>query len=769
MAQTFVGIDIGFTKCVTVKGDGDIVLTETGGINRPSLVSFVGGARLVGEEAAAQASSSTTICLSHLLIGQSDLGALISNTLLRCLSPGLLQVDPAEPHVLCANVVYNSSPISIPITALLGMYLARQSARIETVTGSTGCKLAFVLPPQSSPSVVRAITEACVIAKIEQSRICFVNKIQAMLSAYRRKAATMVTATQAASPKLVLMCDVGASSTSLALIFDDGASVNPPTVVADAFVDVGAAHVDIALFDHFSRGAIPPDSKRGMRLLQGCERLKKLLSQLPEASTVVENMTDEGADMTLALKRAELAGLAAPQLSRLADAVRSVISKAQAQDPQGGAPAVQVVELLGGGSRLPAVQALLNELFPFAVLGARFDEASVAVGAALVAAAGISEAMGHESLPHAQEGQEEALLSPAASVGLSEQAVLDLTAQEEAWQHNDSQLTLLLQSRNAIESTLLKFRSLPALHPAQASLLPPGLGAYLDEQEEWLWSNPDADLDAVTAQRAALDSSLAQQCAAFLDAAEEAKRAKDGDAMNVELDASAGIGSEGGGLSEVDAKIADRSRLTTKNLAEATDLLASASTELQVRAALARFNKALGHCLSIPEQGLLGATGGPGAGTKRALGLTGSSSSSGASHEPQSAQQLVAWKEAIHLGLATCYHKLGNVDLAVAACSAAIQAQPSSVAAHRTRSELFVAKKEWERAADDAQVIVRLLSESGSGSGSGQGRAAKTSPPSPAGGDGADLALAKSWAAKLRDKAVEEKQKEKKGSGCAVM
>lgn len=53
MVQT-IGIDLGSQKCMLVADDADIVLTDTGSIARPTLVSFFGKSRLVGEEAAPQ-------------------------------------------------------------------------------------------------------------------------------------------------------------------------------------------------------------------------------------------------------------------------------------------------------------------------------------------------------------------------------------------------------------------------------------------------------------------------------------------------------------------------------------------------------------------------------------------------------------------------------------------------------------------------------------------------------------------------------------------
>ena len=56
--------------------------------------------------------------------------------------------------------------------------------------------------------------------------------------------------------------------------------------------ELGALHFDIKLFDHYAKtfkangsveSMIEPGSKRGLRLLTGCERIRKLLSQLGES------------------------------------------------------------------------------------------------------------------------------------------------------------------------------------------------------------------------------------------------------------------------------------------------------------------------------------------------------------------------------------------------------------------------------------------------------------------------------------------------------
>jgi len=88
--------------------------------------------------------------------------------------------------------------------------------------------------------------------------------------------------------------------------------------------------------------------------------------------------------------------------------------------------------------------------------------------------------------------------------------------------------------------------------------------------------------------------------------------------------------------------------------------------------------------------------------------------------------------------------------LAIAACYAALSAAPSSVTALSARSELFVAKKDWERASEDAAAAVAAIKRRG--------------------GSGDELAAAALWAGKLSARArEEEKAKKSAQSSCSVM
>ena len=63
------------------------------------------------------------------------------------------------------------------------------------------------------------------------------------------------------------------------------------------------------------------------RLILGCERIRKLLSQLPESSITVENMSDNG-DVNFSLKRDDLSVMCADLLEGFKAVIRSALTSA---------------------------------------------------------------------------------------------------------------------------------------------------------------------------------------------------------------------------------------------------------------------------------------------------------------------------------------------------------------------------------------------------------------------------------------------------------
>lgn len=93
--------------------------------------------------------------------------------------------------------------------------------------------------------------------------------------------------------------------------------------------------------------------------MSGCERIRKLLSQLTEAQITVENLTD-GGDISFSLKRDELTSICAEPLRALEGLVRAAVAEAGLDDPNAGGV---FVEILGGGMRMQVAQNVLLGVF----------------------------------------------------------------------------------------------------------------------------------------------------------------------------------------------------------------------------------------------------------------------------------------------------------------------------------------------------------------------------------------------------------------------
>jgi len=180
--------------------------------------------------------------------------------------------------------------------------------------------------------------------------------------------------------QLVLLLEMGHTHTTAIVVeVTEGAPVKRASLSAS---DLGAVHFDFRLFDHFaaicalkSRADILPGSKAGKRLLIGCEKIRKLLSQVKESSITVENLTDSG-DVNFQLTRAELSSVCDGVLQRLRNLITDVLAAAGLSGPQ----PVAAVEIVGGGVRMQVVQAVVSSIIGEDIpLGAKLDDNSIAL------------------------------------------------------------------------------------------------------------------------------------------------------------------------------------------------------------------------------------------------------------------------------------------------------------------------------------------------------------------------------------------------------
>lgn len=651
-----------------VADDADIVHTDTGSISRPTLVSFSGRSRLMGEEAAPQISSESTLTMFNQLLGRvsSDVDASTA-------PHRRMKLSDNTSGQLASDIYYCGNQESFTITSLVGMFLAKQAKRVTDVYGPE-TKYAFAVPPTNNgdTSCARSIKEACHIAGIEADRVTFVDSTNSLVATYGRKLqALRGPEKEALAGKKTVLIEMGHTQTTIVVCQigsnESDESFMPTKIGYAQDSSLGAVHFDFKLFESFSavckskKGVdVAAGTKRGFRLLTGCERLRKLLSQLPEASITVENLTDDG-DMNFSMKRDEFASISADLLAKFQELIRSALTSAGIECSPGDAlpeSTIAGIEILGGGSRMPIVQNILQKFFFQGIpLGAKFDDASVALGAALLTVRGDDAVLLATNI-----GTEK------SSAGLSEDELKAAKQREVEMQANDAELEELLAARNDMESYILSMRQAPRRKHGE-KINKQALEALLEDCENWMYDNEDVGLEAVKTENAKLREGVQKHCQAFFDAEEADRKAVEKqleeEAKRAEAERAAN-GEEDEDHDTRKLKKADRMRMVMKNKEEGTELFKGGN----FRPAAARYHKALTHSAKFFDL------------------------------SPDDEVEVKGVKATLHLNLASCYLKLESWDQVIRNCEDALSFDPDNAAqtkAYFRRATAYEGKKDWDQ------------------------------------------------------------------------
>merc|ERR1712028_148405 len=162
-------------------------------------------------------------------------------------------------------------------------------------------------------------------------------------------------------PKVVVMLDVGGGGTQCSMAkFHRGKA----TVVGFTHdEEMGGRDFDLLLFNHFAdefkekfKIDIRSNKKAKQRLMVACEAAKLRLSANVEATINCECIMED-TDVRGKITRDEFEELTKPLVEKLLVMIQKIIA-------QTGNPTVHSVELMGGASRIPAIENLMRENFP---------------------------------------------------------------------------------------------------------------------------------------------------------------------------------------------------------------------------------------------------------------------------------------------------------------------------------------------------------------------------------------------------------------------
>ncbi|CAH9081555.1 unnamed protein product [Cuscuta epithymum] len=355
--MSVVGFDVGNENCViaVVRQRGiDVILNDESKRETPSVVSFGEKQRFLGSAGAASATMNpkSTISQFKRLIGKKYREPTVQNDL------KLFPFETSEGHdggiLIHLQYLHEKRTFSpIQVLAMLFAHL-RQIAEKNMETDVSDCVIG--VPSYFTDLQRRCYLQAAKIGGLNPLRL--IHDCTATALGY----GIYKTDLLAGSPTNVVFVDIGHCDTQVAVAsFDQGHM----KILSHAFdIELGGRDFDEVLFRHFARNFkeqynidVYSNARASVRLRSACEKLKKVLSANAEAQLNIECLMDEK-DVTGYIRREEFEKLSSQLLERI-----SIPCQQALMDSGLHFDNIHNIELVGSGSRIPAIARALSYFF----------------------------------------------------------------------------------------------------------------------------------------------------------------------------------------------------------------------------------------------------------------------------------------------------------------------------------------------------------------------------------------------------------------------
>ncbi|MED6158806.1 hypothetical protein PIB30_036219 [Stylosanthes scabra] len=355
--MSVVGFDIGNENCViaVVKQRGvDVLLNDESKRETPSVVCFGEKQRFLGSAGAASAMMHLKSTVSQLkrLIGRKFADADVQREV------KMLPVATSEGldggiliHLEYMNGRHTFTPVQI-----MSMLLAHLKTMTEKDLGLPVLDCVIGIPSYFNDLQRRAYLDAAKIAGLKPLRL--IHDCTATGLSY----GIYKTDIHSTGPINVAFIDIGHCDTQVSIAAFEFGQMKILSHASDK--SLGGRDFDEVLFNHFAaqfkeqyKIDVYSNFKASIRLRAACEKLKKVLSANLEAPLNIECLMDEK-DVKGFITRDEFEKLASELLERV-----SIPCKRALVDAHLTAEKVSSVELVGSGSRIPAITKILTYIF----------------------------------------------------------------------------------------------------------------------------------------------------------------------------------------------------------------------------------------------------------------------------------------------------------------------------------------------------------------------------------------------------------------------